>query len=164
MLIAVLSDIHDHSTRLLLALAQAEELGCTHLLFAGDMAEIATFRLLCEEWQGGIDLVFGNNEYERSTFARLAQNRTGVHLHGDEAELTLDGRRVYMSHYPHLAARAAASGRYDAAFYGHTHAAEISHAGRALLANPGEVCGGRYGRPSFGIYNTADNSFSIIPL
>lgn len=164
MRVAVLSDIHDHSTRLLLALAQAEAAGCTHLLFAGDMAETGTLRQLCDEWRGGIDLVFGNNEYERTAFARMAQSRAGVRLHGDEAELSLDGRRVYMSHYPHLAARAAASGDYDAAFYGHTHKAEIRQAGRTLLANPGEVCGGRYGQPSIGLYNTEDNSFTLLPL
>lgn len=161
MLIAVLSDVHDCTTRLLTALAYAEHRGCTHLLFAGDMAESTTLRLLAEQWPHGCDLVFGNNEYERTTFAHIAQESQGMRLHGDEADLTLGHRRIYMCHYPHAAAKAAASGGYDAAFYGHTHAAEVHHIGTCLLANPGEVCGLRYGHPSFGIYNTADHSFTL---
>lgn len=161
MLIAVLSDIHDHTLRLLTALAHAQAAGCTHLLFAGDAAELATFRLLAEEWPHGMDAVFGNNEFERTDFARFAQSRKGVRLHGDVGEVELGGRRIYLCHYPHMATQAAVSGAYDAAFYGHSHCAETAALGRCLLANPGEVCGERYGIPTFGIYNTADNSFTL---
>ena len=68
MLVALLSDIHDHTTNLLLALHTAQEQGCSHLLFLGDMAEASTFRTLRDEWPHPIDLVFGNNEYEIKSF------------------------------------------------------------------------------------------------
>lgn len=161
MLIAVLSDIHDDVLRLLTALAHAQAAGCTHLLFAGDAAELSTFRLLAEEWPHGMDAVFGNNEFERTDFARFAQSCKGVRLHGDVAETEQGGRRIYLCHYPQMAMRAALSGAYDAAFYGHSHRAEVNMLGSCLLANPGEVCGERYGTPTFGIYNTADNSFTL---
>ena len=164
MLVAVLSDIHDDEIHLLCALALAQEGGCTHLLFAGDMAESGTLRLLLEEWPHGMDLVFGNNEGERSTFARIVQGREQVRLHGDGADFLLDGRRIYLCHYPHAALRAAVSGAYDAAFYGHTHQAERNLMGNCLLANPGEVCGQRSGTPRFGLYNTQDNSFHLIRI
>lgn len=161
MLVAVLSDVHDHVTRLLTALAHAQAAGCTHLFFTGDAAALSTFRLMAEEWPHGMDAVFGNNEWERTAFARFAQGCKGVHLHGDEAEVLLDGRRIYLCHYPHMAAKAAAGGGYDAAFYGHSHCAESTMVGTCLLANAGEVCGERYGIPSIGLYNTADNSFTL---
>lgn len=161
MLVAVLSDIHDHITRLLAALAHAQAAGCTHLLFTGDMAELSTFRLLAEEWPHGVDAVFGNNEFERTAFARFARTRSNIHLHGDAADILLDGRHIYLCHYPVLAAKAAAGGGFDAVFFGHSHQAEYAVSGTCLLANAGEVCGERYGCPSIGIYDTADNSFTL---
>lgn len=164
MLIAVLSDIHDHITNLLTALALAQEAGCTHLLFTGDAAELSTFSLLAEEWPHGIDAVFGNNEVDRPAFARYAATRTGLHLHGDDATVQMGERRIYLCHYPHTALRVALSGGYDAVFYGHSHKAECCGIGPCLLANAGEVCGTRYGTPSFGIYNTEDNHFSLLRI
>ena len=138
MLVALLSDIHDHTTHLLLALHTAQEQGCTHLLFMGDMAEASTFIMLREEW-------------------------TMTTLHGAQADIVLDSRRIYFCHLPWQAAQAADSGLYDAVFYGHTHTPEVRHAGRTLLANPGEVYG-RQNPPSIGIYDTVDNSVRIIPI
>ncbi len=166
MLIALLSDIHGHSTRLLLALARAQELGCTHLLCMGDVADLATFRLLCEEWPHGLELVFGNNEWHRESFLRVADEYPHATHHGDAASVELGGRRLFFCHYPQVATRAAASGRYDAVFFGHTHRAEIHPAtaeGQPLLANPGEVQG-RTGCPSMAVYDTESNSARLFPL
>ena len=74
MLVALLSDIHDHTTNLLLALHSAQEQGCSHLLFLGDMAETSTFRTLRDEWPHPIDLVFGNNEYEIKSLLKAYAN------------------------------------------------------------------------------------------
>ncbi|MBR5186458.1 MAG: metallophosphoesterase family protein [Akkermansia sp.] len=163
MLVALLSDIHDHTTHLLLALHTAQEQGCTHLLFMGDMAEASTFIMLREEWTHPIDLVFGNNEYETRSFARMAEQWPQTTLHGSHADIVLDSRRIYFCHLPWQAAQAADTGLYDAVFYGHTHTPEVRHAGRTLLANPGEVYG-RQNPPTIGIYDTVDNSVRIIPL
>lgn len=159
MLIALFADIHDHTDNLLTALYRAEELGCTHLLFAGDMAGITTFRTMREEWRGGIDLVFGNNEYDRCSFLRLAEQFHHTCHHGDAGDLQLNGRRIYLSHYPAAAAQAVSSGLYDAVFYGHTHAAMKQHCGKTLLANPGEIAGVRH-PPGFAVYDTHTNSLT----
>ncbi len=169
MLVALISDIHDHSTRLLLALARAQELGCTHLLCMGDVATISTFRLLCEEWTQGVDLVFGNNEWSRDSFLQVAHEYPHVTHHGDAATVELGGRHLFFCHYPHVASRAAESGLYDAVFFGHTHRAELHPAtewqGRRypLLLNPGDVQG-RYGKPGMAVYDTESNSARLITL
>ncbi len=160
--VAILSDIHDHTTHLLAALLRAEELGCTHLLFAGDMAGLSTFRTLREEWLHGIDLVFGNNEFDRTSFLRLAEQFHHTCHHGDAGSLELDKRRIFLTHYPHIALREAQSGAYDAVFYGHTHCAEQHHCGHTLVANPGEVAGVR-NTPSLAVYNTTTNSLTHYP-
>lgn len=163
MLVALLSDIHDHTTHLLLALHAAHEQGCTHMLFMGDMADMSTFRTLREEWHHPIDLVFGNNEYERTSFAKAARLWPDTVLHGDAADIILDRRRVFFCHLPWAAARAAETGRYDAVFFGHTHEPGILHQGNTLIANPGEIYG-RQGPPTIGIYDTSTNSVRIIEI
>lgn len=156
MLAAVFSDIHDNIDNLLTALYRAEQLGCVHLLFAGDMASLTTFRTLREEWTGGLELVFGNNEFDRLSFLRMAEQFSHTCHHGDAADISLGGRRIYMSHYPTAAMQAARSGLYDAAIYGHTHRAALEYCGRTLLANPGEIAGVRR-MPSFAVYDTDAN-------
>lgn len=163
MLVALLSDIHDHSSHLLLALQAALEHKCTHLLFMGDMAGISTFRTLREEWPHGMDLVFGNNEYNHDAFLRLAALWEHTTLHGETADFVLDGRHIFMTHLPWSASQAASSGAYDAVFFGHTHVPEQFLSGNTLVANPGEVYG-RQGHPTLGIYDTATNSVRIIPI
>lgn len=163
MLVALLSDIHDHTTHLLLALHAAHEQGCTHLLFMGDMAELATFQLLREEWPYSIDLVFGNNEYEIDAFRKLVCLHPHTKLHEAEADIELDKRRIYFTHLPGAALRVAGSGSHDAVFYGHTHSPEVRYINSTLLVNPGEVYG-RHGFPSIAVYNTATNSACIINI
>lgn len=163
MLLALLSDIHDHTTHLLLALQAAQEHGCTHLLFMGDMASVSTFRTLREEWPHPIDLVLGNNEYEIDTFQRLSTLWPHTRFHGTHADIVLNGRHLFFCHLPWTASQAAASGRYDAVFYGHTHIPDQQMSGHTLLANPGEVCG-RHGSPTMGLYNTTDNSFRLLTI
>lgn len=163
MRVALLSDIHDHITHLLQALLAAREHECTHLLYMGDMARLSTFRTLREEWSYAIDLVFGNNEYELAAFQRAAQQWRSTTLHGDSADVMLDGRRIYLTHFPWTAAKAAESGEYDAVFFGHTHVPEILNMGNTLIANPGEVYG-RQGAPTIGVYDTESNTVRIITI
>ena len=163
MLIALISDVHDCTENLSAALTLAEEIGCRHLLFTGDMADMSTFRLMRRNWLHEMDLVLGNNDYPRSDFLYGAREWALTRHHGEQADITLDHRRIYMTHFPHSAMRAAESGLYDAVFYGHTHRAEQHMAGSTLVANPGELQG-RYGSPSMAIYDTGENSLIHIRL
>lgn len=163
MLVALLSDVHDHTTHLLQALHAARVEQCTHLLFMGDMARLSTFRTLREEWGHHIDLVFGNNEYEIAAFQRAAQQWHSTTLHGESADITLGGRRIFFCHLPWTAAKAAGTGKYDAVFFGHTHMPKILTIGPTLVANPGEIYG-RQSKPSIGIYDTESNTVRIVNI
>lgn len=163
MMVALLSDIHDHTPHLLLALQAAHEQGCTHLLFMGDMAGISTFRTMREEWPHDIDLVFGNNEYETDAFTHMAQQWDRTRLHGRAADITLDGRRLFFTHLPWHATKAAESGLYDAVFFGHTHTPEMLTIGKTLVVNPGEVYG-RQGKPGIAVYNTQTNTATFVHI
>ena len=163
MKIALLSDVHDRTDNLLTALCMAEEYGCEHLLYLGDIVELSTFSLMVEEWTKPIDVVFGNNEIERRTFYRIAEAHPHITHHGDEAAVVLGQRSIYFTHYPWAAMKAAESGKYDAVFYGHTHVADMQKIFHTLLVNPGEV-GGVRRPPSFAVYDTEDNAVRLIRI
>lgn len=163
MKIALISDIHDNAGNLVQALSLAEAAGCTHLICLGDMVHSSTFRTLRTSWAFGIDLVFGNNERERSLFRRMAESFTNTTLHGDTGELELEGRRIFITHMPERAQNALAARAFDAVFFGHTHLVFNRTFGHTLVANPGEITG-RGGNPTFGIYDTESNTVSIREL
>lgn len=163
MLIALFSDIHDHTAPMITALHRADALGCQHLLFMGDLTSLSTMQTMREEWPHPIDLVFGNNEQHHDSHLQLAESLPDTTHHGTAASITIDSRRIFFCHYPHTAAREAALGTYDAIFYGHTHIAAQQQGKHSLLANPGEIQG-RTGMRSFGIYDTRDSSLRIIRL
>ncbi len=97
MRIAILSDIHDNIWVLkdLLAGLQADA-----LLFCGDFCAPFTLAQIAEGFGGPVHVVFGNNDGDKLLLSRVASRFSHVTLHGDLAELDLDGRRVAVSHYP----------------------------------------------------------------
>lgn len=156
MLIAVLSDIHDHTTNMLVALNRAREEGCSHLFCLGDVVESATFRLLCEEWPYSADIIYGNNEWETGAFTRIASLYPHVTHLGSIGRIDRGGRHLFLNHTPFPAVQAARSGDYDAVFCGHTHVPRIEWIGSTLFVNPGEILG-RRGAPSIALYDTELN-------
>lgn len=163
MKIALLSDVHDNINNLLAALHTAVLEGCSHLIYLGDIVDTFTLRTMLEEWPHSADIIFGNNEYALQDHARTAAAFKGCIHHGFEADIQRGGRRIYCSHYPHEALAAAESGKYHAAFYGHTHRAEQTMIRGVLLANPGEV-GGVRRPPSFAVFDTETLSLSFLNI
>lgn len=158
MKIAVLSDCHDRLENLEKVLASAEEAEVA--LFCGDYCAPFTLKALAEGFDGPVHSVFGNNDGDAFLLLAVAQKAGNVTLHQPMADLDLDGRRIAVVHYPEFGEALALSGKYDAVFSGHNHTAEANTLGSTLWANPGEVMG-RFGKPSFGIYDTSTNAFEI---
>ena len=142
MRIAVLSDIHDNIWNLETALDDVNERGAEALVFLGDFCAPFTLAQIGESFDGDVHAVFGNND-------------------GDELEL--GGKRIALNHYPDLARRLAESGAYDAVFSGHNHERQHETIGGTLWANPGEVMG-RFGSPSYGLYDTETNTFEHVDI
>ncbi len=164
MLAALMSDAHDARENLLEAVRRAESAGCCHLLYMGDLSTVETLRLLRQEWKGQMDLVPGNNDYPRAAFLECVRDWDDTRYHADTAHIEVGGRRVLMTHIPGAALQLAAeSGQYDAIFFGHTHKPVCTRVGATLVANPGDIQG-RFGAPSFGLYDTAENTVKIISL
>lgn len=160
MLIALISDIHDHEMHLIEALREADKCGCRHLLCMGDLSGLNTLRLLRDIWPHPIDLVFGNNEDDRKSHLSLASGMRDLHHHGTEGDLSLGGRRIFITHHMEDAAHAVEKQLYDAVFFGHTHVQEQLMIRRTLVANPGEICGNRC-PAGFAVYNTDTNEVTM---
>tara|TARA_R110002096_G_scaffold4493_14_gene20888 strand:- start:12265 stop:12762 length:498 start_codon:yes stop_codon:yes gene_type:complete len=163
MKIAIFSDIHDQLGNLQIALDQAKELGAEALLFLGDFCAPFTLKQIAENFPGPIHAVFGNNDGDPFLLSQIANGFDHVQLHGQYAELELGNRKLALNHYPEIAKRIAQSGELDAVFSGHDHLKYVHHFGETIWANPGEIMG-RFGDPSFGMYDTTEGEFQHINL
>lgn len=161
--IAIISDIHNNESKLLTALHAIGEAGADCLICLGDMHTGRSLRLLRENWDSPLYFVLGNNDWPARNFEQLCRQWEFTEFHGDAGDITLGGRRIYFTHYPHYAQRAAELGRYDAVFFGHTHEAmQIMHH-HTLLLNPGELeC--RRSKGSWAMYDSDTNTACHHPL
>lgn len=161
MKVAVLSDSHDRLDHIAWALKWVAKIGAERLFFLGDFCAPFALDALAEGYSGPIDAVFGNNDGDPFLLSKVADKYPQVTLHSPLAELKVDGRNVALHHYPEIGRRLAQSRAYDAVFTGHDHLKYIHRVEDTLWANPGELMG-RLGSPSFGVWETKDNSFSHI--
>lgn len=156
MLVAVLSDSHDHIGNLRRALVLATERGAAALLHCGDLVAPFMLRELAA-FPGPVHLAFGNNDGDVLLLSQVASGLPNVSLHGPVGQLELAGARLAFTHTPEVARVLAASGVFAAVFFGHTHAAHTERLHECLLLNPGDVMG-KDGAPSFALYDTDTRS------
>jgi len=151
MRVAILSDIHDNIWKLDAALKQLQDADV--LICCGDLCAPFIVAQLAEGFSGPIHIVFGNNDGDPFRISQVAGRYDHVTLHGEFAELTLDGKRFAVVHFPEMGRPIAASGLYDVVCYGHNHEYEVAREGKTLKINPGEIMG-RFGHSTFVIYDT----------
>lgn len=153
MLIAVLSDTHDHIANLRNAVTVCNERGAFLLIHCGDLIspfmldELAAFR-------GPTHLVYGNNMGDMYLISRFCADRfpTITH-HGIRGSVEAGGKRIAFHHYPELARGLALSDHFDIVCCGHNHTYQVERIGNCLLVNPGELLG-KDGQPTFCLVNT----------
>jgi uncharacterized protein len=171
MKIAVFSDSHDHLNHVQTAVEQVKARSITTALHLGDVCAPPIFEYMADcglKWF----TVFGNCDGDRMLCYQRVEEKGTIDMVSTEfRELELEGRKLFLTHYPRIAEIAAVSGEFDAVFHGHNHQmrSEVisTHGGphaQTLLGNPGELGGFRFGTPSYGIYDTEDNSFELITL
>lgn len=145
MKIGVVSDSHDHGALLADAVVRARDWGAQAILHCGDIIGPNSLRPALAL---GLPLhvVHGNNLGDMLSMQRLAhESKGGLTYYGADATFSLGGRRLFMTHYPHLARGMACTGDFDAVFCGHSHVAGVEHVtgvrGNTPLVNPGTVAG-----------------------
>ncbi len=164
MKIAVFSDTHDNFELIHTAIGRIKELNAELLIHCGDVCAPVTLGEIAEKWGKELHYCFGNVDGDRFLMHKLNADNPRIHHHGEELGfLEVGGRKIAFQHYPKIAHALAVSSEYDAVFYGHDHKKHAEYKGETLLANPGNLCNIKH-PPSFGIYETEDNSIEHFDL
>ncbi len=165
MKICILSDSHDNRHRLAAAVRDAKRLGAEAILHCGDVVAPSTLHAIMP-FGLPIHVIHGNNAgdtFHMSHLAHEPDNR--VHYYGQDASITLGGRRIFLVHFPHYGQALALTGDYDLVCNGHEHRAHIDRMRtivntETLWVNPGTVAG--VGAPATYILgNLATMEFAI---
>ncbi len=162
MLIAIMSDSHDHVDRLKQAVQILRERGIITVVHAGDF--VAPFAL-APLVSAGIRLfaVFGNNDGELAGLKRASASIGEIQAAPYRFEL--DGKRFVLNHVPLSESRISEEKyRTDYVIYGHTHIPEQKKVGSLTLINPGELGGWLYGKPTMAILDTSTGLCECIDL
>ena len=146
MKICIVSDSHDRAEPLAAAITAAKASGAQAVIHCGDLIGAQTLR---SSIKLGLPLhvVHGNNLGDPIAMQKLVMKSAGLLIYyGLDAALKFAGRRIFVTHYPHLGHGMACSGDYDLVCCGHSHSAAITEqpnikGGRTLLVNPGTVAG-----------------------
>jgi len=146
MKVCIVSDSHDHIPLLDAAVAEAKTLGAEAVLHCGDVVAPSTLACL-KKHALPVHVIHGNNTGDLYTLGRLATEPESIfHYHGMDAGIELDGKRIFIVHYPHYARAMAATGDWDLVCCGHSHKVsidEIKNCKQTIthLVNPGTIGG-----------------------
>ncbi|MDE2089383.1 MAG: metallophosphoesterase family protein [Gammaproteobacteria bacterium] len=146
MKICIVSDSHDHREPLAAAVTEAKRLGAQAVVHCGDLVAPSTLHGIIPLGLP-VHIVHGNNTGDLFHLAKLAhkpENR--VQYYGQDASLSLAGKKIFVVHYPHYAKAMALTGDYDLVCNGHEHRAVIERLqnvknGVTLRIDPGTVGG-----------------------
>ena len=157
MLMGIMSDTHDHLSRIESALSRfrTEDIGV--LIHAGDLVAPFAAKVL-KEWDGPFYVVYGNNDGERRGLKSVLPQITDGPILVESG-----GRRICVGHYPPRKQHPVIEG-VDVIVYGHTNDVVHEHRDGILYLNPGECCGWVNGKPTVATLDTQDLSVEIIPV
>lgn len=150
------------------AVAAAKDAGAQAVIHCGDLIGAMTLRPLMQLGLP-VHVIHGNNLGDPVALWNLCTASGGlITYHGADIDLTLDGRRVFATHYPHYGRGLACTGDYDIVCCGHSHVASVTQqptvsGGVTWLVNPGSV--GGLGKPAtWMLADLADMDFDIRSL
>ncbi len=165
MKLAIISDIHENYHNLILFLKEIEKHDIEKIIFLGDFMNNGIAITLARSNIPVIS-IWGNNDGDKVAITKTAMSE-GSNLSVSFSNydfLDIDGRKIFITHYPILAKPMAKSGDFDAVFYGHDHKQNIDKINECIIVNPGEISAHKTGNASFAIYNTLNNEAELFQL
>lgn len=166
MLLGIISDSHDNIENISKTLEWFKKQGIKTLLHCGDLcAPSILVNVLAEKFPGTIHIVFGNVDGDRFLMQKYVSEKAlnNVLLHGELAEIEIDGKKIAMNHFPAIAKNLAASGNYDLVCYGHDHTQAEEKVGNTVMLNPGTL-GGIFAPATFATYDTATEETKLLSV
>jgi len=165
MKIAVLGDVHDNAHNLVLALHKIRNYKVEKILFLGDFAGAAIAGLL-KSSEVPVFAIWGNNDGDKALITKMSLEKDSNLEVGFATYdiVELDGRKVFLTHFPIIAKSMAKSGEFDAVFYGHNHTKNKEKINDCIVVNPGEIGAYKTAEASFAIYDTKTNDVEIVSV
>ena len=155
MRIAIIADIHDNVPRLRRALEKiAAQSEVKELICLGDLCSPFIVAELGRGFSGPVHIVFGNNDGDRYRMAEVAKKFAHLVIHGEYAELDVDGRKISVNHFDDIGNAIAAGQAFDLVCFGHSHRFKVGRTGKCVTVNPGEIFGLLTGQATFALYDT----------
>jgi len=152
MIVCVLSDSHDNIPLLNDAIQQAKQQGAETVLHCGDIVAPSTLKTATKH-NLPIHAIHGNNQGDTFSLSKLSSNETNqITYYGQDAGITLAGKKIFLVHYPHYAKAMCTTGLWDIVCCGHSHNVSVEkikniQQQETLCINPGTV-GGVAGKPA----------------
>lgn len=160
-MIGIMSDSHDNCDAVKKVVGYFRELKCELVIHAGDF--VAPFaakeleHLLCP-----VKAVFGNCDGEKRGLEKAIQHFGEIK---EAPHVFSHNDRIFLVVHIHISVdKYAASGKYDAIVFGHTHKPEIRKSNSTLLINPGETGGWVSGKSTFALLDPVSWDAEIIAL
>ncbi len=163
MIVAVMSDSHDHIENIRKALEIVKKEKAEMILHCGDF--VAPF-MLKELDAAGIPVhgVFGNNDGDQHLLTRMSiLDLKHITLYGIIGEVDADDFRIQFTHDQRIAEGLAASGHHDLVCFGHTHTYSQKQVGETVLLNPGEIMG-KDGSPGYCLVDSKTSEILRVKL
>lgn len=165
MKVAVIADIHENFHNLLKALKMIHDRDVARILCLGDLINGGVAQILAESGLP-VSCVWGNNDGDKMSILGYVHS-AGSTLRMERESygfVEIDGRKLFLTHYPDLADPMAKSQEFDAVFYGHDHLRSEKRIGSCLVVNPGELSSHKTGTATFAIYDTAQNQVEFVQI
>lgn len=168
MKICIVSDSHDNRFLLKAAAEDAISRGAECILHCGDIVAPTTLRALVS-LDIPVHAIHGNNTGDLYSMGKLTfDDSNKIHYHGQDADIELGGKRIFLVHYPHYAEAMSLTGDYDLVCCGHDHRSVIKSVttisgGVTKLVNPGTV-GGVGKAPTYVMADLDTFEFEIIAV
>ena len=155
MILGIISDSHDNLSALQDVLSKLES-KTDEIIHCGDAVSERAIQIL-EDSPFRVHLIRGNAD----TFSKDAIRSIDYYEHG--AEIDIDGRAIFVSHFPEIARIGAMSPTFDVVFHGHTHVQNDLLVDGTHMVNPGEIQG-RTGHKGYALYDTETNEVELKTL
>lgn len=165
MKVAILADVHDNAHNLVMTLDSVYKTEAEKIIFLGDFVGAAIAELMSSS-KLPVYAIWGNNDGDRALITKIShREESRMEIGMDTFDIhEVDGKRLFLTHYPTLAESMAKSGDFDAVFYGHNHTKRKDKIKNCLIVNPGEVGAYKTGQASYAIYDTKENDAEIIDV
>jgi len=158
MKILVISDTHGNLRNIEHVVEFAKRLKIETLIHCGDWDNLPAVEMVMKS-QMYVYAVLGNADAPHREEILDMLKEGGANINTDILRMELSERRIVVAHFPRLITQQIAEGKFDVAFYGHTHRRKKEIYLGTLMVNPGSL---QSPNSSFAIYDTLGNQVEFL--